>query len=83
MQAIHDSIWQVDKGLYCVDSHYVKTQTTAIYILENKGEIAIIDTAHNAAVKLILQALKKLNLDRVPTYGFKNWFENFTCVCEA
>ena len=36
-------------GIYAVDSDYVRPILDAIHLIEDSGELAIVDTAHNGA----------------------------------
>lgn len=47
-------------GIYAVDSDYVRPILDAIHLIEDCGEVAIIDTAHNGAWPQVEAALAKI-----------------------
>lgn len=47
-------------GIYAVDSDYVRPFLDAIHLIEDSGELAIIDTAHNGAWSQVEAALSEL-----------------------
>ncbi len=47
-------------GIYAVDSDYVRPILDAIHLIEDSGELAIIDTAHNGAWPQVEAALSKI-----------------------
>ena len=47
-------------GIYAVDSDYVRPILDAIHLIEDSGELAIIDTAHNGAWPQVEAALSEL-----------------------
>ena len=47
-------------GIYAVDSDYVRPILDAIHLIEDSGELAIIDTAHNGAWPQVEAALAKI-----------------------
>ena len=47
-------------GIYAVDSDYVRPILDAIHLIEDSGELAIIDTAHNRAWPQVETALSKI-----------------------
>ncbi|MCL2021991.1 MAG: MBL fold metallo-hydrolase [Betaproteobacteria bacterium] len=47
---------------YAVDAIYVRPGLAAIHFIVEKGRVAVIETAHNAALPRFLEALKELNL---------------------
>jgi hydroxyacylglutathione hydrolase len=49
-------------GVYAVDSGYVRPGLAAVHFIVEKGRVAIIDTAHNAALPRFMEALKDMNL---------------------
>ena len=51
-------------GIYAVDSDYVRPILDAIHLIEDHGEVAIIDTAHNGAWPQVEKAL--LEIGRKP-----------------
>jgi glyoxylase-like metal-dependent hydrolase (beta-lactamase superfamily II) len=55
----------VGNGFYVVETHYLnRTDYTACYLLEDRGELAVIETNTNHAVPFILGALEQLGFDR-------------------
>ena len=51
-----------DHGIYALDSGYIRPQLTAIHLIVEGGQVAIVDTASNAALPRVLAALRALNL---------------------
>ena len=47
-------------GIYAVDSDYVRPILDAIHLIEDSGELAIIDTAHNGAWPQVEAALSEI-----------------------
>lgn len=47
-------------GIYAVDSDYVRPILDAIHLIEDSGELAIIDAAHNGAWPQVEEALSKI-----------------------
>ena len=48
-------------GIYAVDSDYVRPNLDAIHVIEDSGELAIIDTAHNGAWPQVEAALASIS----------------------
>ncbi len=51
-----------DHGIYAVDSGYIRPQLTAIHLIVEHGQVAVVDTANNAALPRVLAALQALDL---------------------
>lgn len=52
-----------DDGIYLLDSEYIQDEVAAIYLIVEKDEVAIIETATSKSVPLILDALNELGLE--------------------
>ena len=46
-----------EHGIFAVDSGYARAQLNAVHVMVERGRVAIIDTAHNAALPRVIQAL--------------------------
>lgn len=58
-------IKRIDTGIVQLDSGYLgKKEYTACYLIENQGEIAVVETNTNRAVPSILDAVDRLGFDR-------------------
>ena len=51
-----------DHGIYAVDSGYIRPQLNAIHLIVEHGQVAVVDTANNAALPRVLAALQALEL---------------------
>ena len=51
-----------DHGIYAVDSGYIRPQLNAIHLIVEHGQVAVVDTANNAALPRVLAALQALDL---------------------
>ena len=51
-----------DHGIYAVDSGYIRPQLNAIHLIVEHGQVAVVDTANNAALSRVLAALQALEL---------------------
>ena len=49
-------------GIYTVDAHYEGKENTAVFIIQDQGQAAIVDTAANSSWPYLLEALKELNI---------------------
>lgn len=60
-------IYDYQNGIYAVDSGYEGVELAAVYLIVDDGHVAVVDTAHNAALEPTLEAMKQLGLssDRV------------------
>lgn len=55
----------VGNGIYVIETYYLnRTGFTACYLMEDKGEVAVIETNTNHAVPFILGTLEQLGLSR-------------------
>ena len=50
-------------GVYALDALYVRPGLAAVHFIVEKGRVAVIETAHNAAMPRFLTALKSLDLE--------------------
>jgi len=50
------------QGIYALDSGYVRPMLDAVHFIVQEGRVAVIDTAHNAALPRFLEALSELGL---------------------
>jgi hydroxyacylglutathione hydrolase len=57
-------IYSYDNGIFAVDAQYERPLRAAVHFVIDNGRAAIIDTAHNASVKLVVQAAAQLGLKR-------------------
>src|SRR4030042_1680739 len=56
---------RIDRGIFELDSRYLDRKGyAACYIIENNGEIAIVETNTNHAVPRILESIKKLGFQK-------------------
>ena len=62
MSQIAEGVYEYEAGIYGIDSHYEADGRAAVYLVVDSGRVAMIDTAHNGAVKPVLEAMKKLGL---------------------
>ena len=51
-----------EPGIYAVDAGYLRPQLAAIYLLVEGGRVAVVDTATNACLPRVLDALRSLEL---------------------
>jgi len=51
-----------DNGITCIDSGYMRPKMAAVYLVEHKGEVAIIETATNHSLTRVLTLLDKKNI---------------------
>ena len=51
-----------DHGIYAFDSGYIRPQLTAIHLIVENGQVAVVDTASNACLPRTLEALRILGL---------------------
>ena len=51
-----------EPGIYAVDAGYLRPQLAAIYLLVEGGRVAVVDTATNACLPQVLDALRSLGL---------------------
>ena len=51
-----------EPGIYAVDAGYLRPQLAAIYLLVEGGRVAVVDTATNACLLRVLDALRSLGL---------------------
>ncbi len=51
-----------EPGIYAVDAGYLRPQLAAIYLLVEGGRVAVVDTATNACLPRVLDALRSLGL---------------------
>jgi hydroxyacylglutathione hydrolase len=50
-------------GIYAIDAGYVRPGLAAVHFIVEKGRVAVIETAHNAALPRFLNALKSADLE--------------------
>jgi glyoxylase-like metal-dependent hydrolase (beta-lactamase superfamily II) len=58
---VHDvvvSAWQYEHGVFAVDSGLLRQRMAACYILEDEGELALVETGTNHSVARILKTLE-------------------------
>ena len=53
---------QIHKGVYCLDAEYVQPGVAAIYLLEQHGQLCIIETGTSLSLPLVEQAIASLGL---------------------
>src|SRR6187399_2702511 len=63
MNAVMPRLTMFEDGITAVDTEYVRPQMDAAHIVVSGGRAAVIDTGPNAAVPLILAALRQLQLE--------------------
>jgi hydroxyacylglutathione hydrolase len=51
-----------DHGIHAVDAGYIRPQLNAIHFIVEHGRVAVVDTANNAALPRVLDALRILDL---------------------
>ncbi|TVR66525.1 MAG: MBL fold metallo-hydrolase [Candidatus Competibacteraceae bacterium] len=51
-----------EPGIYAVDAGYLRPRLAAIYLLVERGRVAVVDTATNACLPRVLDALRSLGL---------------------
>ncbi len=51
-----------EHGIYAFDAGYIRPQLAAIHLIVEKGQVAVVDTANNAALPRALEALRMLDL---------------------
>ena len=49
-------------GIHAVDSGYIRPQLAAVHLVVERGRVAVVDTASNACVPRVLEALQTLGL---------------------
>ena len=52
----------IHKGIYCLDAEYVQPGVAAIYLLEQGGQLCIIETGTSLSLPLVEQAILSLDL---------------------
>jgi len=52
----------IRKGVYCLDAEYVQPGVAAIYLLEQRGQLCIIETGTSLSLPLVEQAIVSLGL---------------------
>lgn len=57
-----DVLSDYGNGLYAIDAEYNAPRIAAIHLIVENGRIALVDTAHNAAVPRVLEQMRKLAL---------------------
>ena len=50
-------------GIYALDSGYVRPGLAAVHLIVENGRVAVVDTAHNAALPRFLEALAGLGIE--------------------
>lgn len=50
------------KGIHAIDADYYAPRIAAIHLIEEEGRVALVDTAHNAAVPRVLEQMENLGL---------------------
>lgn len=53
-----------EDGIFAVDSHYLRKGNAAVYILRDNDKAAIVETANNASLPHLLNAMKELGIKR-------------------
>lgn len=56
--------YKYDDGIFAVDAHYLRKGNAAVYILRDYDKVAIIETAHNASLPHLLNAMNQLQIKR-------------------
>ncbi|MBL8258773.1 MAG: MBL fold metallo-hydrolase [Candidatus Competibacteraceae bacterium] len=51
-----------DHGIYAIDSGYIRPRLAAVHLIVERGQVAIVDTASNACLPRVLDALARLDL---------------------
>lgn len=51
-----------EQGIYAFDAHYIRPQLAAIHLIVENDQVAVVDTANNAALPHALDALRQLGL---------------------
>jgi len=51
-----------DQGIHAIDADYYAPRIAAIHLIEEGGRVALVDTAHNAAVPRVLEQMENLGL---------------------
>ncbi|MDG4597499.1 MAG: MBL fold metallo-hydrolase [Candidatus Contendobacter sp.] len=51
-----------ESGIYILDAGYLRPQLAAIYLIVERGRVAVVDTATNACLPRVLAALQALDL---------------------
>ncbi len=64
MASVADRLHTVADGIHRFDTHYIRPQHTAIYIVSGGDDSAIIDTGVGANVESLLEALEYLGMGR-------------------
>jgi hydroxyacylglutathione hydrolase len=59
---MNDILTTYDHGIYAVDADYYAPVMAAVHLIEEQGRVALVDTAHNAAVPRVLAQMEKLGL---------------------
>lgn len=52
----------IHKGIYCLDAEYVQPGVAAIYLLEQQGQLCIIETGTSLSLPLVEQAIASMGL---------------------
>lgn len=51
-----------DSGVYLIDAHYAREQLASVYLIEEKGKVALVETAHAKSLDFVLAKLAELGL---------------------
>ncbi|MEG1642426.1 MAG: MBL fold metallo-hydrolase [Synergistaceae bacterium] len=51
-------------GIFAVDSHYRREKNTAVYIIKDSGKAAVIESATNSSLPLVINALDSIGVAR-------------------
>ena len=54
--------YKYDDGIFAVDSHYLRKGNAAVYILRDSNSAALVETANNASLPYILDAMNELSV---------------------
>lgn len=57
-----DVLSDYGNGLYAIDAEYCAPLVAAVHLIVEEGRVALVDTAHNAAVPRVLEQMQRLGL---------------------
>lgn len=52
-----------DSGIYLIDAHYAREQLASVYLIEENGKVALVETAHAKSLEFVQSKLTELGLD--------------------
>lgn len=59
-----ETLTRYNNGIYAIDSGYCGPVIDAVHLIVEQGRVALVDTAHNDAVPVVLAQMEKLGLSR-------------------